>query len=365
MSLPLPTPEALAHSNLLVQHIANKISAADGWIDFADYMNLCLYAPGLGYYSAGAVKLGKDGDFVTAPEISSLFGETLARPIADVIRETQGDILELGAGSGKLASDVFKGLQDLNCSPNNYFILEVSADLKARQQKFLLDNAPAIFSKIKWLDQLPEQFSGVILANEVLDAMPVHIVHWKDGKIYQRGVVVKEDKFCWQDKLLVEGELYKKALSFAPGSDYISEISLAIPAFMQSLAKILHKGTVMLIDYGFKHEEYYHPQRNQGTLMCHYRHHSHDDPFYLPGLQDITAHVNYTSVMEVSRLVELDITYFKNQAGFLIDHGITNLLSRYDPSDVVNYLPIANQVQRLLSPAEMGELFKVLVLEKT
>lgn len=369
MSLPLPAPEALAHSDLLVQHIVKEISAAGGWIDFARYMELCLYAPGLGYYSAGAVKLGPDGDFITAPEMSSLFGETLARPIAEVLRKTEGDILEFGAGSGKLASDILNGLNDLDCLPTNYFILEVSADLKAKQQRLLMDKAPMFLSKIKWLERLPERFSGVILANEVLDAMPVYIIHWNEGKIYQRGVTSKEDKLFWEDKLLVEGELYEKARSLTSdldyaSVDYVTEVSLAVPAFIHSLGKSIYRGAVLLIDYGFKQEEYYHPQRTRGTLMCHYRHHSHDDPFYLPGLQDITSHVNFTSVMEAANKVGFDISYFGSQANFLIDHGITELLSRYDPNDVISYLPIANQAQRLLSSAEMGELFKVLMLNK-
>ncbi len=364
MPLPLPTPEALAHSHLLVGHIRKEIAASGGWIDFARYMEMCLYTPGLGYYSAGAAKLGAEGDFVTAPEISSLFGETLARPMATVLMETKGDILELGAGSGKLAFDVLAGLKDLDCLPNNYFILEVSADLKARQQSWFADKAPELLPKIKWLDRLPQQFTGVVLANEVLDAMPVHIVHWMDGKIYERGVSEIEGYFVWQNRLLDEGNLYQRIRDLSFASDYISEISLAIPAFIQSIGDVLLEGAVFLIDYGFKREEYYHPQRNRGTLMCHYRHHSHDDPFYLPGLQDITAHVDFTMVMESAANAGLSTALYTNQANFLIHCGITDLLSRYDPKDIATYLPVANQVQRLLSAAEMGELFKVIVLEK-
>jgi SAM-dependent MidA family methyltransferase len=363
MSLPPPSPEALAHSSRVAQHIASEIDACGGLISFARFMELALYAPGLGYYSAGAAKFGGAGDFVTAPEISPLFGRTLARPISAMLERYNGDILELGAGSGRLALDVSRELASLNISPRRYQILELSADLRERQRALFQQQAPELLDRVSWLDELPDTFSGVVLANEVLDAMPVHLVHWHDGEIRERGVAFDNGGFVWREKLMPGGELRAAAELIVPGDDYISEVSLAAPALIRSIGKMLKAGAAIFIDYGFRREEFYHPQRNRGTLMCHYRHYAHDDPFYLPGLQDITAHVDFTAITDAATTAGLEVALMTRQAKFLIDSGITDLLGQVSPKDVVAYLPLANQVQRLLSPAEMGELFKVVVLE--
>ncbi|MES2353409.1 MAG: SAM-dependent methyltransferase [Pseudomonadota bacterium] len=362
-SLPPPTPLALSHSQQVVEHIVREIHASEGWIDFARFMELALYAPGLGYYSAGAAKFGGEGDFVTAPEISSLFGRTLARLIATTLENTGGDILELGAGSGRLALDLLRELDRINQLPDQYRILELSADLRERQHALFQQQAPDLLDRMIWLDTLPTFFRGVVLGNEVLDAMPVHLVNWRQEEIWERGVAFEDGRFIWRDKLMPAGELRTTAERILPGEGYISEISLAVPALIRSIGKILHQGIAFFIDYGFLRDAYYHPQRHCGTLMCHYRHRAHDDPFYLPGLQDITAHVDFTAVAEAASEAGMEVLEITTQARFLIDCGITDLLAEVDPRDTVAYLPLANQVQRLLSPAEMGELFKVAVLE--
>lgn len=376
--LPAPNHAALQHSRSVQELIKAEIAAAGGWISFEHYMRLALYAPGMGYYSGGAAKFGQEGDFVTAPEISSLYGRAVARQAAQVLGlEDDGDVLEFGAGTGKLALDLLLELERLHRLPRRYFILEVSAELRQRQQGLFERQAPHLAGRVIWLTQLPEQFNGLILANEVLDAMPVHLVRWEGAGLFERGVVTDADEFKWGDHPLMQGELFEAACDLRPlvdpemrgvgsygsspgGSGYVSEISLTARHFMLSLSGMLKRGAILLIDYGFGRNEYYHPQRDRGTLMCHYRHHAHDNPFYLPGLQDITSHVDFSGIAEVAHQAGLDLLGYTSQAHFLINCGITELLGQIPPENTTDYLPLANQVQKLLSPAEMGELFKVI-----
>ncbi|MDE2389179.1 MAG: class I SAM-dependent methyltransferase [Betaproteobacteria bacterium] len=352
--------------------IREKILAANHWISFADYMNLALYAPGMGYYSSGATKLGGAGDFVTAPEISPLFGRTLAQQLMQILRSmAPADILEFGAGSGKLARDILLELEKSNALPRKYYILEVSPDLRQRQQTLLAEEAPHLAHRIEWLDQLPGQFNGILLANEVLDAMPAHIVRWHDDAVLERGVTWQNDRFAWQDRLIADTELQAAASELSAGInpdnqpvDYVSEINLAAVRFIRSLVSTLQQGVVLLIDYGFGRSEYYHPQRNQGTLMCHYRHHAHDDPFYLPGLQDITSHVDFSAITQAAENSGLQLLGYTTQAYFLLNCGITGMLAQTSAEDIHHYLPQSNQLQKLVSPAEMGELFKVIAFGK-
>ena len=372
-TLPPPSDIALAHSRSLQTMIRDKIHAAGGWISFEQFMNLVLYAPGMGYYSSGATKLGSAGDFVTASEISSLFGRTLAQQVIQIYRQTsQTDLLEFGAGSGKLALDLLFELEKSDALPGKYFILEVSAELRQRQQMLLADKAPHLVHLVEWLEQLPAQFNGIILANEVLDAMPVHMVAWHNNELFERGVIWQNGQFAWQDRPIQNIELHHAASQLTsminPHNDvaftYVSEINLAATHFMRSLANIMQQGIILLIDYGFGRDEYYHPQRSQGTLMCHYRHHAHDDPFFLPGLQDITSHVDFSAISAAAENTELVLLGYTTQAYFLINCGITEILAQTPVEDTNNYLPQANQLQKLVSPAEMGELFKVIVFGK-
>ncbi|MDD4963452.1 MAG: SAM-dependent methyltransferase [Gallionella sp.] len=359
--LPLPEPAAAEHSARLTQLIQQEIAAQNGWISFARFMELALYAPALGYYTAGAHKLGAAGDFTTAPELSHLYGQTLARQMAQIMAGSAPFILELGAGSGKLAEDMLAELEVLGCLPEHYYILEVSADLRARQQARL---QPRWQDRVVWLDALPDAFSGAIVANEVLDALPVHLVEWREEGVQERGVAWDGAAFVWQARDIADADLLAAAHTLNPPAPYLSEICLAARGLIHSLATRLQQGAMVWIDYGFGAREYYHPQRNSGTLMCHYRHYAHDDPFFLPGLQDLTAHVNFTDIAECGIDAGLELLGYSNQAFFLINSGITELLKSTSPEDVRAYAPLSAQLQKLTSPAEMGELFKVIALGK-
>jgi SAM-dependent MidA family methyltransferase len=358
--LPAPSPDALTHSQRVVTHLCTLIEAAGGWLPFSRYMEAALYAPGLGYYAAGATKFGAAGDFVTAPELTPLFGRTLARAIAPVLVETGGDVLELGAGSGRLAADVLDELEHLGAPPTHYSILDVSADLAARQRDTIARERPHLVERVRWLTTLPEHFSGVVLGNEVLDALPAELVHWTEAGPQMRGVVVEDDRFGWQDRPIADPMLRARAeaLDLAPG--YLSEINLAADALIASLAQSLDRGLILMIDYGFGASEYYHPQRHMGTLRTHYRHHALDDPFHLPGLCDLTAHVDFSAVARAGEAAGLTLAGYASQANFLLNSGLAELLMEISPADAATYLPQANAVQRLVSPAEMGELFKVI-----
>ena len=351
--LPSPDPQALAASRLLLERIAAELGTAGNWISFARYMQLVLHEPGLGYYAAGARKLGAGGDFVTAPELSPLFGRTLARQIKQLLQP--GDaILEFGAGSGALAASV------LNEISVPYLVLETSSDLRQRQQPLLGDS-------VQWLDRLPEGFRGVMLANEVVDAMPVHALAWTREGVLERGVCANEGQLTWCDRAadgLVLSESEKIKLELPPSGRYESELALVARAWMDSLGRVLERGALLVIDYGFPAREYFHPQRSMGTLACHYRHRVHHDPFYLPGLQDITAHVDFSALAGAAAGAGLELLGYANQAQFLVNCGITDLLAAENPADARRYLPAVAAAQKLLSPAEMGELFKVLAVGK-
>jgi SAM-dependent MidA family methyltransferase len=366
-ALPTPVNDALAHSARVRARIRAEIEASHGWISFARYMEIALYEPGLGYYVSGTRKFGAGGDFVTAPEISPLFGRTLARQVAQIMRLSEPNILELGAGSGALAAHVLLELERLGASARSYAILEVSAELRERQRATLARRAPQWLDRVRWLDRLPQTFSGVILANEVLDALPVHLVAWREHGIFECGVAWEGERFVWREQP-ARGELLAAARALQAAHDlpppYVSEINLAAQALMRSLGGILKQGCLLIFDYGFESQQYYHQQRSSGTLMCHYQQRAHDDPFFLPGLQDITAHVDFSALAQAASDAGLRSAGYASQAQFLIRCGITDLLAQTDVADPAAYLPQAAQVQNLLSPAEMGELFKVLALAR-
>jgi SAM-dependent MidA family methyltransferase len=322
--------------------IALEIEREGGWISFARYMQLALHEPGLGYYASGARKFGPQGDFVTAPELGRLFGRTLARQL----REIPGRrVLEIGAGSGALAEVL---VAELGCE---YFILETSAELKVRQRTRLGGKAVHI-------DRLPAGFEGAIIANEVADALPVHVVHWTAQGIMERGV---GKDLTWVDRP-ASPEILAEARKIEPPLPYVSEINLLLGPWMRSLVDCLARGAIFVIDYGFPRREYYHPQRAAGTLMCHYRHQSHADPFARPGEEDITAHVDFTAAAEAAAAAGAEVLGYATQAQFLVNCGITEVLGEVDAGNALHYAPIAAQAQKLLSPAEMGELFKVLAV---
>ncbi len=378
-ALPEPAPEALAASRALARRIADAIAAAGGAIDFSRYMELALYEPDLGYYTGGARKFGADGDFTTAPELTPLFGHTLARTLAPVLRSPGSELVELGAGTGRLACDLLDALRELDALPAHYSILELSGELRARQREALETRHPALLPRVRWLDALPPSVHGAIVANEVLDVVPVHLVHWTADGPLERCVALSGKaidgpaaagcgpSFAWVDRPITERGLPAaiERLPIPTSTDgYLSEVAPAAAALAASLVERLQRGIALFIDYGFGRAEFYHPQRRQGTLMCHYRQHAHTDPFFLPGLQDITAHVDFTAIAEAAVGAGGRLAGYTTQAHFLLDAGIAGLLGRTPADQPGRYLPQAAAAQRLLSPAEMGELFKVMTIAR-
>jgi SAM-dependent MidA family methyltransferase len=366
-ALPIPSKALLAYSQQLSDLVQQQIKKSGGWISFAEFMHMVLYTPELGYYTGDLQKIadGKQGggDFVTAPQISSLFSQALARQVAPILIATKGDVLELGAGTGKLASDLLLALDELGQLPNHYFIMEVSSHLRSVQSGNLQKALPqSIFNKLQWLNELPQQFTGCILANEVLDAIPVRLLTKQGGKIMERGVTF-DNGFKWQDQDLMADLIGDSFDIDALPEGYLTEVCPESVGLINSLADLLRHGLLLMIDYGFGAAEYYHPQRNQGTLMCHYQHYAHSDPFHYIGLQDITAHVNFSAIAKAATSQGLVLEGYTNQAQFLMNCGILDLLSQ-QTADATTYAAFAAGVQKLLSPSEMGELFKVIAFSK-
>lgn len=360
IQFPLPDQDALRHSQAVTEYIIKLMGGKT--LSFADYMQNCLYAPGLGYYVAGSEKFGAEGDFVTAPMISPLFAATLAQFMCESIKGPI-HILELGAGSGQLAYDLLAAFEVAD-RPCAYTILELSPDCQEKQRKTL----SGYLSQVEWLDQLPKDFKGIILANEVLDAMPVHVFRYRAGELLERRVGWHDNHLIWKDEPINNALLARKVeslpLSDADKQDYISEVNLILPAFVRSLIEVLASGRLILIDYGFLREQYYHVDRSMGTLMCHYRHYAHTDPFLYPGLQDITAHVDFSVVGETAQHAGCEVSLY-SQAEFLIHHGLLEIMeAQLHGEDDRAALEMSQQVQKLLQPHEMGELFKVMVIER-
>jgi SAM-dependent MidA family methyltransferase len=364
MGLPEPSAEAREHSARVAARIRGEIEANGGWLSFARYMELALYAPGLGYYMAGARKLGRDGDFVTAPEISDLYGRTLARQVREALAAGGEEVLEVGAGSGALAASLLAELEQMDALPARYLILELSPDLRARSRDAIAARVPHLMERVAWLNQLPPSFRGCVIGNEVLDAMPVHVLRRAGEAIVERGVALADGGFAWAERPLSGVLRAAVDASCFPAPDYTTEIQLQARGFMRSIARMLDEGVALFIDYGFPRREYYHPQRSRGTLMCHYRHRAHDDPFFLPGLQDITSHIDFTAMAEAAVDGGAALLGYATQAQFLLNCGITELLARTPAEDAAAYLPLAAQAHKLTSPAEMGELFKAIAVGK-
>nr|WP_179583663.1 SAM-dependent methyltransferase [Pigmentiphaga litoralis] len=365
--LPPLDPLSQQHSSAVADHLRAQIAAAGGWLPFDHWMGDALYAPGLGYYAAGSEKLGSPGtaalggDFVTAPELTPLFGAALARQVAEVLADCGSvDVMEVGAGTGALALSLLDALDGLGVTAR-YRILEVSADLRERQQTTLA----SFGDRVTWLDALPGSFTGCVVANELLDAMPVRLFHWPDngGRLEERGVSVDASgAFVWVDRPAPDAlaRAVSDRMPALPG--YTSEVNLQAEAFVRGMGDWLTRGAALLIDYGFPRAEYYHPQRAAGTLMCHLRHVAHADPFVAPGVQDITAHVDFTAMADAALEGGLDVLGYTSQSTFLMNAGLADILGNLDPSDAKAYAQTVAPVQKLLSPAEMGELFKVLAV---
>ncbi len=361
------------HSELLKAKIASQIASQGGWIPFSRYMEMALYEPGMGYYSAGAHKLGPGGDFTTAPELSPLFGAAICSTLLPVLEGLKAQnlptqILEFGAGTGKLASSILTRLHDLNFTLDRYDIVEISPDLAQRQQEHISNTILQFDSQTHchWPSELPKDFKGVILANEVIDAIPCDVIIYQNGFWYWYGVAFENGKLLWKTGLPVEQNLLPETLlsgNFSEG--YVTELHAPANAWMRQVAKHLHSGLFLTLDYGFPEGEYYHPQRLEGTLMAHHRHHAIQDPFHLPGLCDLTTHVDWSQIARAALEENADDVYLTNQAAYLLDAGIGDIaLEIGDPSNPEMFLPISNALQKLLSEAEMGELFKAFAFSK-
>lgn len=367
-TLPPPSPDALSVSALLSSRIALRILAQGGWIPFSEFMQCALYEPRLGYYTGGSFKLGVAGDFTTAPELSDLFGRALAQQVHQVMRRSQPVITEFGAGTGRLALSLLRQLASLDALPESYRILDVSGELRARQGA-LFANAPSdISDRIEWLERLPERIFGAIIANEVLDAVPTEIVTRAGGRWLVRGVCCDpEGRFAFEDRAPDPAFQETLVARFA-GIDgleegYTTELNRAAEALVLTLAERIELGAAFFLDYGFPAHEYYHAQRTAGTVMAHYRHRAHGDLLRWPGLQDLTAHVDFSAIAASAKRAGAKVLGYTNQARFLINCGITDLIDA-SPEDAAAWLVQTNALQRLLSEAEMGELFKVLAIGK-
>lgn len=366
-TLPTPSTEALQHSDKLKQHLLAHIrTQPTDSISFAEFMQIALYEPGLGYYAAGSRKFGKDGDFITAPELSPLFSHCLARQCIDVLGTLpERNLLEIGAGSGIMAADILLYLEQEQQLPAEYLILETSPELQQRQESTLTQKAPHLLSRVRWLAELPPKFSGMILANELLDALPVHLFELTEDATLEKCITIQNSALTWDRR--PAGNALKQAIDTLQEhypnlqSPYTSEVNLALTGLIQDLSQCLDQGIILFIDYGFPQKEYYHPERNTGTLMCHYRHQSHPDPLLNLGLQDITAHVDFTAVAMAGINNNLDLLGYTNQASFLLNTGLlnpdqgTNQKTRYQQNQAIKMLTL---------PTEMGELFKVMALGK-
>jgi len=356
-SMPAPSPEASAHSERVAARVRGEIAAAGGWIGFDRYMELALYAPGLGYYAAGARKFGgggEGGDFVTAPEISPLFGQALATQAAQVLEHAAPHIVEFGAGTGALARDLLAALDVRGTAVESYGIVELSADLRERQRSLLAD------PRVRWLDSPPRDFHGLIVANEVLDVMPVRLFVRGHGTLYERGVALRDGALAFEtrpaDAALAEAVAEIEAEVGALPAGYGAEIGFVARGWLRSAGQWLARGALLALDYGFPRHEYYHPQRLMGTLMCHYRHYAHADPLWLPGLNDITAHVDFTAMAQAAHDGGLEVLGYTTQAHVLLNCGLLDLLKEQRTPAA------ANAAHRLISEAEMGELVKVLAV---
>lgn len=343
-----------------------QIAANGGFLSFEKFMDFALYAPGLGYYSGGAEKLGRDGDFTTAPEVSALFGACVAVQCAEVIGGMEAPVLmEIGAGTGRLSLDVMQRLESLNRLPLRYWILDISADLKDRQRRLFEERAPHLLNRVQWLDSPPEgDFEGVIIANEVLDALPVARFRWRPSGAQELGVVAEGEAFAWGTRaappdMAAACEVLRGA---AGGWDegYISEYCPRLNAWTRAVTQCLRRGAVLWFDYGLPRAQYYFAQRHEGTLLCHYRHRVHDDPLAYPGLQDITAWVDFTSLAEASRTAEFELAGFTTQAHFLAATGIDQEMQRLAADDAARFARLAGEARQLMLPGEMGERFKVM-----
>jgi len=369
-SLPEPSADALQHSQKLIARIHEEIDNNDGSISFRRYMEMALYEPALGYYVAGTHKIGEQGDFITAPEVSPLFSQCIAQQCKEVLEEItdkdSGSILELGAGTGIMASDILLALEAEDSLPKYYYILDVSPDLKQRQKETLKERVPHLLKHVKWLSQLPDSFKGIILGNEVLDAMPVDVFTQQNDSVFEHHVIWEDGRLCEQLQI-TKGDLRDKVLALNiphEATPYTSEINPNLAGWFETISDCLEEGVILLTDYGYPRKEYYFEERNKGTLICHYQHLVNEAPLHYSGLQDITASVDFTAVAEAADDAGLDVMGFTSQVNFLTNNDLESLFMKALDSNPDAQYKLAQQVRTLSLPAEMGERFKFIALGK-
>lgn len=369
-NLPIPDAESKAHSDRVSAYICQIIEKNGGSISFSEFMHHALYAPGMGYYAAGAAKLGRAGDFVTAPEISPLFGRVVARQIAFVLAQTGGgEVFEPGAGTGALAVSILEKLAELDELPGRYLILEVSADLKERQEARIRSEVPQFLDRVHWISELPADFKGVVVANEVADAIPVDRFRIFDGEVWEARVSMERGKFVWQFAIAPEPlrEFVRNIeidIDRAFKNGYESEVSRGLGNWVTDICNAVQEGVVLLVDYGVSRREYYASERVQGWLRCHFRHHAHDNPLLWPGIQDITAWVDFSMVAKSASAAGMAVAGYVSQLHFLLNGGLEDELNGFTSLPFVEQVELAAQVKLLTLPAEMGENFKCIGLSR-
>lgn len=369
LEMPTLTSEALSRTETLTHLIRQEIDMAGGYISFAEFMQMALYQPNLGYYAFADFTIGKKGDFTTACEISPLFAKSIVKQVIQIAELlSTSNILEIGAGSGRFAMDLLLDLEKQGYLPGYYYIYEISEGLRAKQQAFFRTECPDLIHRIVWLDELPENFSGVIIANEVLDAIPTHCFRVENQRILERCITWKNDAFCWEIRQPISIPFQEKTQElikqyYLPDG-YESEINLNSSRFIKSLATCLAQGIILFLDYGYGQKEYYHPGRYRGTLTCFYQHKKHHDPLILPGLQDITAHVDFTHVIETAADY-CELKGYTNQVSFLLACGLTELVTAEETNlSALEQIKLHQAVKMLTMPTEMGEVSKVMALGK-
>ena len=367
-NLPQPEAEALAQSRQLLDLIRAEIKTAGGWISFARYMEMALYTPHWGYYTSSSKKFGASGDFVTAPEMTPLFGQTLANQLYPLMQESAPCLVEAGAGSGLLAVDVLQALEQMNALPQDYFIMEISPGLRQTQAGTLAEKVPHLLSRVRWLDALPDGFRGVVFANELLDAIPVRLLVSRHDGLFERGVGLNEHHELQFADVPADRELAGYAAQLTlPASDtmdYVTEFHPGAARWVTTQAERLQQGAILLIDYGYPRAEYYLPNRAQGTIQCYYRHHVHNDLLLWPGLNDITSFIDFTAIAEAGYDAGMDVLGYTSHAHFLLNCGLLDALEKRNAPESADYIRAAQAVKRLTSLNDTGELFKVLLLGK-
>lgn len=369
-NLPEPDDRSAAHSRLVADHIRAAIGQAGGSISFAEYMQHALYAPGLGYYNAGATKFGAAGDFVTAPEISPVFGRVLARQCAFVLEQLDsGYVFEPGAGSGALAVSMLGKLDEVGALPERYLILEVSADLRERQEARIRQACPQYLERVDWVTGMPVNFTGVVVANEVLDAIPVERFRIQGAEVMQARVEARGRNFAWRycsgpASLTDNVRKIESDIGHPLADGYESEVSLGMANWVSDLATSVHEGVVLLVDYGVSRREYYAADRGHGWLRCHFRHHAHNDPLILPGIQDLTSWVDFSAVAAAASVAGMSVAGYVTQAQFLMNGGLEEELGDFLSLPVVEQVALSGQVKLLTLPTEMGENFKCIGLAR-